>query len=196
MRLCLLEPVHRPQKMSFARPDETPRPAASPFPGLPRTLMRLARGTTVNDKTLLATDYLNHFNELVMLLEMVPEMPDCLDDVKAWKPKSYTAHFEESGFAYKQLAVLAYDNAPPGFRAPFDTLVTRMNTLIKGGVATVESAVKRGKPEEVRFAVDTLAKALHGLIGAAGNIINGHVAAANEKPSAANAQADIDKLFD
>lgn len=181
--------------MSFARPEETPA-VASPFPGLPRTLMRLARGTTVNDKTLLATDYLNHFNELVMLLEMVPDMPDCLEDVKAWKPKSYEAHFEESGFAYKKLAILAYDNAPNEFRQPFDKTITRLNTLIKGGVETVDSAVRRGKTQEVRFAVETLAKALHGLIGAAGNIINGHVTPANAKPAAANTQADIDKLFD
>jgi hypothetical protein len=180
--------------MSFARPAET-QIAVSPFPGLPRTLMRLARGTTVNERTLLATDYLNHFNELIMLLEMVPDMPECLEDVKAWQPKTYEAHFAQSGFAYKALALLAYDNAPAEFRQPFDTIVLRMNTLIKGGIATVESAVKRGRLEEVRFAVDTLAKALHNLVGAAGNIINGHVALAQAKP-AANAQADIDKLFD
>jgi hypothetical protein len=180
--------------MSFARPDETPV-AVSPFPGLPRTLMRLARGTTVNEKTLLATDYLNHFNELIMLLEMVPDMPDCLDDVKAWRPKTYAEHFEQSAFAYKALAVLAYDNAPADYRTPFDKTVARMNTLIKGGVATVESAVKRNNATELRFAVDTLAKALHNLVGAAGNIINGHVEAAQSKPPV-NTQADIDKLFD
>lgn len=180
--------------MPFARPDETPV-AVSPFPGLPRTLMRLARGTTVNDKTLLATDYLNHFNELIMLLEMVPDMPDCLEDVKAWEPKSYEAHFEQSAFAYKALAVLAYDNAPPEYRVPFDKTIARMNALIKGGIATVESAVRRNHASELRFAVDTLAKALHNLVGAAGNIINGHVATAQAKP-AHSAQDDIDRLFD
>ena len=34
-----------------------------------------AKGTNVNDRTLLATDYLNHVNEIIMLLELVPDAP-------------------------------------------------------------------------------------------------------------------------
>ena len=30
------------------------------------------KGTNVNEETLLTTDYLNHFNEIIMLLEIVP----------------------------------------------------------------------------------------------------------------------------
>jgi hypothetical protein len=45
-------------------------------------------GTNINAQTLLATDYLNHFNEIAMLLEMVPDMNDMLDEAKAWQPKS------------------------------------------------------------------------------------------------------------
>jgi hypothetical protein len=40
------------------------------------------RDTNINEQTLLATDYLNHFNEIVMLLEMVPDMPEMLEDAK------------------------------------------------------------------------------------------------------------------
>lgn len=35
------------------------------------------RVANINPRTGLATDYLNHFNEAVMLLEMVPDMPEC-----------------------------------------------------------------------------------------------------------------------
>jgi len=37
----------------------------------------------INEKTLLATDYLNHFNEFVMVLDLIPDMPDCLKDAEA-----------------------------------------------------------------------------------------------------------------
>lgn len=47
-----------------------------------------AAGSNLDPKTLLATDYLNHFNEIVMLLEMIPDMPDILEDAKEWQPKS------------------------------------------------------------------------------------------------------------
>ncbi len=41
-------------------------------------------GTNINPNTFLATDYLNHFNEMVMFLEMIPDMPDMLEEAKAW----------------------------------------------------------------------------------------------------------------
>ena len=33
------------------------------------------RAANINPRTGLATDYLNHFNEAIMLLEMIPDMP-------------------------------------------------------------------------------------------------------------------------
>ena len=40
-------------------------------------------GTTIDSFTLLSTDYFNSFNEVIMLLGMVPAMPAMLDDVRA-----------------------------------------------------------------------------------------------------------------
>ena len=54
------------------------------------------QGTNINGTTLLATDYLNHFNEVIMLIEMVPDMPDIIEDVLAWEPKTYVRHFADS----------------------------------------------------------------------------------------------------
>ena len=50
----------------------------------------------VNPRTGFATDYLNHFNEAVMLLELLAEMPECLGDFFAWQPKKYDEHFAAS----------------------------------------------------------------------------------------------------
>jgi hypothetical protein len=47
----------------------------------------------INPATGLATDYLNHFNEAIMLLEMLSSCPDCRDDLLAWQPMSYREHF-------------------------------------------------------------------------------------------------------
>ena len=49
---------------------------------------RLA-AANINPKTGLASDYLNHFNEAIMLLEMLASCPECVDDFRAWKPMSY-----------------------------------------------------------------------------------------------------------
>ena len=46
------------------------------------TLSLLVRGKNINETTLLATDYLNHFNEIIMVLELVPDMPECLEEAQ------------------------------------------------------------------------------------------------------------------
>ena len=43
----------------------------------------------INPQTGLATDYLNHFNEAVMLLDMIPDVPDCVQDFMEWRPLAY-----------------------------------------------------------------------------------------------------------
>ena len=84
----------------------------------------------INEKTLLATEYLNHFNEFVMVLDLIPDMPDCLEDAEAWQPKHYQDHFRDSAFSAKELAIMAYDHSPAEYRDQFETLVDLINTLI------------------------------------------------------------------
>jgi hypothetical protein len=65
--------------------------------------------TNINSSTGLATDYLNHFNEAIMLLEMLLEMPECREDFFAWQPMSYGQHFAASKFKDRELAIAAYE---------------------------------------------------------------------------------------
>src|ERR1700722_9124512 len=78
------------------------------------------RAANINPRTGLATDYLNHFNEAVMLLEMVPRMPECAEDFMGWKPLSYAEHFTASNFKARDLAIEAYNMADGRIRAEFD----------------------------------------------------------------------------
>lgn len=105
----------------------------------PRTLGRLAQGRNINETTLLATDYLNHFNEIIMLLDLVPDMPECLEDAREWAPKSYEDHFRDSVFRDKELAILAYHNAPAKYRRPFDLTVGRMNRVVLRGLQKIDA---------------------------------------------------------
>jgi hypothetical protein len=49
-------------------------------------LLHRLQGSNVNPLTLLATDYLNHFNEIVMIFGIVGDCPECLEDAAAWQP--------------------------------------------------------------------------------------------------------------
>ena len=118
------------------------------------------RGTNISEATLLATDYLNHFNEIVMLLEMVPDMPDMLEECKYWKPKSYQDHFRDSGFSDRDLAVEAYDHVPERFKTPFEETVRQMNRLIEKSIDRMENQIKS---DDMALAVHTARAAVGGL---------------------------------
>lgn len=90
----------------------------------------LLAAANINPVSFLATDYLNHFNEVVMLMEMVSAMPDMVDDVMAWEPRGYTDHFEQSVFADKDLAIEAYHAAPSIFRDSLETVVDDLDKKI------------------------------------------------------------------
>src|SRR3546814_13068853 len=51
----------------------------------------------VNPATGLASDYLNHFYEPLMLLEHIEAAPDLLADLAAWCPTSYAGPIGQSG---------------------------------------------------------------------------------------------------
>ena len=84
----------------------------------------------INPQTGLATDYLNHFNEVMMLLEMLPDMPDCAEDVLEWAPLDYEGHFKNSTFKDKNLAILAYGAAPANLREHLEQQVSEINALV------------------------------------------------------------------
>jgi len=129
------------------------------------------RAANINPRTGLATDYLNHFNEAIMLLEMIPDMPECSEDFLAWQPLSYAEHFTASNFKARDLAIEAYEAADAKIRAEFDKLIS--------------TAMREARQDKTRA---TLAEQATGwvkpLVAMAGGIING-----------AGAEADVDFIM-
>src|SRR6478672_3344909 len=97
-------------KASTARSDRPAPP--QPDPDKATRAARL-RAANINPRTGLATDYLNHFNEAVMLLEMIPDIPECSEDFLQWTPLSYAEHFTASNFRARDLAIEAYEQSHP-----------------------------------------------------------------------------------
>ena len=146
------------------------------------------RGTNINEKSLLATDYLNHFNEIVMVLEMIPDMPDCLEDAKAWCPKSYTDHFRDSGFSDSELVIAAYDHVPPDYREMFDVTVEHMDRLVALSIDRISAAPATGERDAIERATSRATRDLKWLMDVASAIIHG------TKPTIS--QDEIDDLLD
>lgn len=171
-------------------------------------LRERAMGTNVNEQTLLATDYLNHFNEVVMTLEMLADMPELLDEAKEWAPKSYKDHFRDSTIADKELAVEAYDHAPPKFKVPFDQNIDKINQLMTTSIERLDSDIQGGDMNLVRANAKALSQVIQRLMDMCSANIHGSettmdqseidnmIGAAPAPDSTDGAQADIDALFD
>jgi hypothetical protein len=128
------------------------------------------KAANINPRTGLATDYLNHFNEAVMLLEMIPDIPECADDFLEWHPLSYAEHFTASNFRARDLAISAYESANIGVRAEFDQITGTMTSIL----TAVGVAMREAQQDTTRARLaEQAASWVKPLVVAAGGIING-----------------------
>ncbi|MDD7911209.1 hypothetical protein PUV47_14870 [Pseudovibrio exalbescens] len=147
----------------------------------------------INPQTGLATDYLNHFNEVVMMLEMLPDIPDCASDVLLWEPCSYEEHFENSGFSEKRLAIKAYGACPEHLRDALCQTVALIDAEVISLKALIENA--EALTSEVLFEIQHRATTfVRPLISQASGIIHGHVPESSDDLDEFT-QADVDALF-
>lgn len=162
-------------------------------------------GSNINETTFLATDYLNHLNEAVMMIELVPSAPDILEAALRWQPKTYREHFLGSNLAAADLACRAYEVAPEHFRLPFDLTIRAIQRRISRTLAALEPLVEAGDHRQIGLVVLSSCQALQDLIRVAAAIVNGNDQIAECKSSAQPAvaaqgkttlsQAEIDALF-
>jgi hypothetical protein len=152
------------------------------------TLRDRIKGTNIDERTLLATDYLNHFNEIVMLVELVPDMPELFSEAREWQPKSYQDHFRDSTFTEKELAITAYDHVHPKYREPFEDTIGEMDRLVGASLAEIEVAIADGGEDRLRDLASTASRRLQKLIDVASAIIHGGAATME--------QTDIDRLLE
>jgi hypothetical protein len=149
-------------------------------------------GTNINPATGLATDYLNHFNEAIMLLEMLPSAPECKEDFLAWQPMSYVDHFAASNFKFRDLAIAAYEAADPAYRGQLDDIAKQMTTIL---TATHDGMKGDLAPGTIRILAEATTHWLRPLVARAGAVINGEPISATTPDDTAPQDA-IDLLFD
>lgn len=132
-----------------------------------------AAGSNVDPRTLLATDYLNHLNEPVMLIEMLPDMPDLAEELQIWQPKGYVEHFRESAIADRELAIEAYPHSPEQYRLPFEFTIRAVTRRVEALRDETMAALNRDDADTVRRLVGEGLSGIHDLMGVANAIIHG-----------------------
>lgn len=153
---------------------------------------RLA-AANIHPDTLLSTDYLNHFNEVVMLVDMLAEMPDCALEVMSWEPRSYVEHFRASRFTARELAISAYGAVEAERRHAFEVTVKAMDAAIVDLQRLIREAPMEALP--VECIVDHAEMQVKPLLAHAMGLINGAPPQVRVTEEGGEAQSAVDALF-
>ena len=143
----------------------------------------------INPATGLSTDYLNHFSEALMALEMVRDMPECIEDLRTWTPKSYAEHFAGSRLSNRDAIVRMYESAAPELRQTLDGLSDVLNARLAEARDSAVRHVEKGAPD---FAAEHATVYIRPLIAHMIALING---GANGPAEWKRSQAAIDAMF-
>ncbi len=107
-----------------------------------------ARASALTNPTSgLANDFLNVYNEILMLIEMVPAMPELADDIFAWRPCSYRSYFMQSDLPGSAETLDAYARLDPSFRTLFETSVELLAECSVQAIRAIERTIALGGTE-------------------------------------------------
>ena len=144
-------------------------------------------GTNIDPRSLLSTDYFNHFNEVVMMLGMVGDMPELLDEIDKWDFKTYREHFLESGLGFASLAIECYAAAPTDMRERFEKIATQMSMLIVETRIKLRQTWEAGEMDKFKDMANLHSMELQGMIDDGAAIVHGYTVALD--------QSKIDDMF-
>ncbi|MGE3642584.1 MAG: hypothetical protein AB7F96_01900 [Beijerinckiaceae bacterium] len=129
----------------------------------------------VNPASGIANDYLNLFNEIVMLIEQLPTMPELIEDIKAWRPTTYREYFAKSPLPGSGNALQAYEKLDVLFRMEFEKIVAELDQQATGIVAAIRLH-QRAKKGSDRFELEVICgrggSALRETLDRAVNVVN------------------------
>lgn len=88
----------------------------------------------------LSTDYLNHYNEALMLIEMAAMDPMMAAELINWQPKSYVEHFSGTGANLRCApgAIKAWENLDPFAQGAFTAMCLAMDRVVTMAIRSVE----------------------------------------------------------
>jgi len=131
------------------------------------------QGTNISPQTLLATDYLNHFNEIIMLIGMIADIPECFEEAMAWLPKTYQEHFQDSQFRDKDLAIEAYNHVPTPFKKPFEDIIRQMNVMVVIALAQIGEVTDKNELDHLPHLCTEASYGIQHLMDLASAVIHG-----------------------
>ncbi|MEQ1609655.1 MAG: hypothetical protein ABL956_11905 [Hyphomonadaceae bacterium] len=143
----------------------------------------LLKAANINPVTGLAADYLNHVNEIDVIIASLADMPEMREPVLEWRPVDYAAHFRITGFRDRDLAVAAHDSSPPAVKERFMTA----RREVEFAIAEVQHLMQAAPKASAQLA--SRAPEIFAAIARLGCVINGG------RAQATDTQSKVESLF-
>lgn len=140
----------------------------------------------------LSNDYLNHYSEALMLIELAADDPGMVDVLSEWQPVDYPTYFSQSQLRRAPRALAAYRVLGADARHAFEEVTRAMDRLAL-------TAIRALRPpclcDEARGIAEATAPALRGLIARAAAFLNSGGRDIDGHGEVEEAQAVIDRLI-
>lgn len=140
----------------------------------------------VNPASGVANDYLNHFNEVLLLIENLPVMlPEMVDEILGWTPISYREYFQRSRLPGSAKALQIYDSLELDFREYFEETISGLNELALESISVIKKHRNEDgtiDPDSVAAFCEQAAQRMRSALDVAADLVNNGRKAVIEKP--------------
>jgi hypothetical protein len=140
----------------------------------------------------LSNDFLNHYSEVLMLIEMAGYDPAIAAEIQEWRPIGYRAYFAASQLRRASAALTAYEALPDARREAFEKLVAAMDALATMAIFALQPP---SEPESAPVVIAATAPALRGLIAKAAAFFNSGGQDLAPESNGDETQAVIDRII-
>ena len=94
----------------------------------------------INPASGIANDFLNHYNEILLMVENLPVLlPEMVDELMQWRPTTYIEYFQKSPLPGGSHALSRYQQIAPAARLRFEVLVVQLNAKAVEIVAKISA---------------------------------------------------------
>ena len=130
----------------------------------------------VNPASGIANDYLNHFNEILLLIENLPALlPEMVDEILTWRPVSYEEYFANSPLPGRAKTLEIYALLDDAFRSDFEAMIKLLDKVILESIDIIKAARRSDgtlDPDEVSEVCGELSAELHRVLDRAADLVN------------------------
>ncbi len=148
----------------------------------------------INPASGIANDYLNIFNEILLLIENMPVLlPEMIADLKQWKSVGYREYFEKSPLPGSKMALEVYDKIDPDFKSQFEQQIEKVSVIANESrdlVLAMRDSAGEIEPEQLYGPCSDRAALLREALSIASGLVNNGMASRR-----VGAQALADQLM-